>query len=1030
MLEIGSIWRKWDFHVHTPFSELNNNFGDSEKEETWNKYVKELVKKAISDSISVIFLTDYFMVDGYEKVLSILNDESKVNKLFEEEIRNDVDYTKKIKSICFYPNIEFRMNNQVDGSKIQYHVLFSNEIKPELIKEHFLKHLYVEVDGQKYYLSPDEMKLYGERCKKAGIGVGVGGSSLRIGLNCAYIELKEAVSILENDALFKGKYLFVAAEEDTNHISWEGQAGSLRRLLYSKADARFSASPSDVNWGTTQECVDTIGHKLPSLWGSDSHEYETLLSPRSNHYCWIKADTTFKGLIDSLMISEDRVFIGSMPNDLINQNSRNSYSIKQLVVFSNNEDAKQHWINASIPLNPSMVSIIGNKGSGKSALSDIIGYLGNSNKYPHFSFLTFDRFFDKSNAYAKDYLGKLVFFNSNESDEIEIRYKAHDDASPELVTYLPQRYIEKTCNQVDKRYFTQEINTLIFSYLDDVEKEGFDNLNDLIESKVKEIDNKIAKVRNELSELNAQIVKKERMKTIKYRKELEVSKKEIEKKIENHQLSRPVEVPKPELNEESPLVQLYAKCDDLLEEIKHQHREQFSLYKIKEKELLNIQNVNGRVKELKQNVQDINSLYRDHFAEYDNKMSFSVDLAYENYEEFKEYCNKLSANYSSIKETLLSNENEIKHFDLATADFDSVKSSIEAITRFTEKEETLTGLLNDISNAIGEEQSIYQKYQEEIKKWTDELLRLQDGAGEEQKDGSLKGVNEKIDYVQNQLQTEIDNLCSSRTKKIVELYKLLEEKKEILKELYRPVQAKLDFVLRDDNERVTFDCRIIADSRLATMIDEKINHRVASKFKDFSSICELIEGIDFNDGESVSSFVQEIYSNIDSETDLFYSTLLKDSESQKEFYDFLSNLNYLNVEYSLKMNNKMLEQLSPGEKGIVLLIFYLALDKNNKPLVIDQPEDNLDNESIYKRLTTLIKFAKQNRQIIVVTHNPNIAVACDSEQVIYASINQDTNVITYESGSIENPLISKHIVDVLEGTMPAFNYRESKYIRD
>ena len=141
MLEVGSIWRKWDFHVHTPFSELNNNFGDSKKEETWDKYVKELINRAISDSIAVIFLTDYFMIDGYEKVLSILNDEERINRIFSEEIRNDADYKNKIKSLRFFPNIEFRINNQVDGSKIQYHVLFSHELEVKCIRDHFLKQL-------------------------------------------------------------------------------------------------------------------------------------------------------------------------------------------------------------------------------------------------------------------------------------------------------------------------------------------------------------------------------------------------------------------------------------------------------------------------------------------------------------------------------------------------------------------------------------------------------------------------------------------------------------------------------------------------------------------------------------------------------------------------------------------------------------------------------------------------------------------------------------------------------------------------
>ena len=68
------------------------------------------------------------------------------------------------------------------------------------------------------------------------------------------------------------------------------------------------------------------------------------------------------------------------------------------------------------------------------------------------------------------------------------------------------------------------------------------------------------------------------------------------------------------------------------------------------------------------------------------------------------------------------------------------------------------------------------------------------------------------------------------------------------------------------------------------------------------------------------------------------------------------------------------------------------------------------------------------RQIIIVTHNPNLAVVCDADQVIYSSIDkEDGNRVAYVSGGIENPVISKHVVDVLEGTMPAFDDRDRKY---
>jgi ABC-type cobalamin/Fe3+-siderophores transport system ATPase subunit len=139
---------------------------------------------------------------------------------------------------------------------------------------------------------------------------------------------------------------------------------------------------------------------------------------------------------------------------------------------------------------------------------------------------------------------------------------------------------------------------------------------------------------------------------------------------------------------------------------------------------------------------------------------------------------------------------------------------------------------------------------------------------------------------------------------------------------------------------------------------------------------------------------------------------------------------YLSPIYNLRWGGKGLEQLSPGEPGNLLLIFYLLIDQDDIPLVIDQPEENLDNQTVFKTLVPCIKDAKRRRQIIVVPHNPNLAVVCDAELVICADIQKDhENLVTYTSGSIEDPLINGKIIDILEGTRPAFDKRDDKYIK-
>lgn len=139
-------------------------------------------------------------------------------------------------------------------------------------------------------------------------------------------------------------------------------------------------------------------------------------------------------------------------------------------------------------------------------------------------------------------------------------------------------------------------------------------------------------------------------------------------------------------------------------------------------------------------------------------------------------------------------------------------------------------------------------------------------------------------------------------------------------------------------------------------------------------------------------------------------------------------LGFLEPKYSLLFQETPIEQLSPGQRGALLLIFYLLVDKGKMPIILDQPEENLDNETVYRLLVPVLSEAKKHRQIIMVTHNPNLAVVCDAEQIIHAHFDRSNNFkITYQAGSIENPTINQMVVTILEGTKPAFNNRSGKY---
>jgi energy-coupling factor transporter ATP-binding protein EcfA2 len=102
-----------------------------------------------------------------------------------------------------------------------------------------------------------------------------------------------------------------------------------------------------------------------------------------------------------------------------------------------------------------------------------------------------------------------------------------------------------------------------------------------------------------------------------------------------------------------------------------------------------------------------------------------------------------------------------------------------------------------------------------------------------------------------------------------------------------------------------------------------------------------------------------------------------------------------------------------------------------RPLVIDQPEENLDPKSIFEELVPQFRAARKRRQVVMVTHNANLVVNTDADQVIVAESVQGAEgalpTISYRSGSLENPEIRALVCQVLEGGERAFLERERRY---
>ena len=1009
----GSQWRKWDLHVHTPASVLNNQFGND-----WDSYVKLLFNTAIQQGIEAIGITDYFSIEGYKKIITeYINDDSKLATLFKDELSQDENYISKIKQILLLPNIEFRLDKIVSSKKdgqqprrLNYHVIFSNDVSIADIEENFLEDLEFSYQGTTEH-GLERRKL--KKCNLEALGQKLRSehqpfnqlSDYYVGCMNAVVSESDICKILKKDRpqLFQNKYILILAEDYWSLMDWDGQDHNVKKSILSISNMIFSSNEKTRQWALSKDFQEEFGGNKPCIWGSDAHSPEELFNPDQEKYCWIKADTTFEGLLQVLNEPKDRVFIGKKPEKLKTSELNKSRYIHQLDIKKISDyPLADEWFDNSIVFNTDLVAIIGSKGSGKSALSDILGLLGNSKNERYFSFLNSERFRKSPENLSQYFEAKLTWLDGC-IDERCLSIKS-DLTEVEKVKYLPQKYIENVCNDLGSG-FEQEINKMVFSYLPENEKLMKSSFDDLVNYLCQGIEDEIQSYKNDLEKINKKIIELEDKQSPDYIDTLKNQLKQKYIEIKNHRKIKPKEnrVPKEEQGSAENL-----KLQILDEEINAVDK------KIEEMQAT-LNTVSIQITDLNRIKEKIGELYKryertnDEIKEILNKHGFNINL-------------KLEINYDLKDiETLFDNLNNDKNQMQILLEKDKEKQTDESLYKIREN------LTNEKIKIIGEMNSAvkeYQNYLEELNIWEKRKNEL---IGDVNKEGSFKYYAAEYRYIKKNLNREINESIEQREKICRDIYKLKIKKVNIYKHIYKPVMERINEMGNIQNDNLNFSVEILLNSNFSDKFLNMINQSISSDFRGknegYAKLKEIINKYNFSCEDDAINFIENVYDRLTNDKRKI-NKLLKDREG---LYNYLYSLDYLKVEYKLKLGNRDMEQLSPGEKGILLLIFYLVLDKDNCPLIIDQPEDNLDNQSVYEKLVPFIREAKNRRQVIIVTHNPNIAVACDAEQIIYCNMNKENCKIEYETGSIENPKINEYIVNVLEGTMPAFTLRELKY---
>lgn len=764
--------------------------------------------------------------------------------------------------------------------------------------------------------------------------------------------------------------------------------------------------------GYTSKVFPCIKKELPLILCSDNHDIRTYTTRCP---MWVKADPCFAGLLQVLNEPASRIFLGDAP-PAISRVSRNSTKYINVVSFEQTATSrvKDKWFSGEVALNPGLVAVIGNKGAGKSALADIVALLGNSHRYEHFSFLSDKRFLDPRSGLGESFKATARWGSGRTSSR---RLDERPDRNqPELVKYIPQNYLESICGSIEETEFERELKQVIFSHVDAANRLGRESLDDLISYLTQAIEEEIALLRSKLNDVNSRIVVLEKQQTDEYRTQLEGQLAQKRSELEALDDARPKEVLKPEADP--------------------------SLRKDAERVMTELEGMRASLRELEQLIEQQHDALRE--ATLNVASARSILGRLDNLEKLVE------AFHAEAQDDALRIGLDIRKLVELRVDRTLVERVIEQFTQIASNAHNqldekrpeslsarLTALRADIERRqlqLDEPNRRYQRYLDELEQWKQRRALV---VGSDETPGTLMALEARLRDLDD-LPARLENAYSDRKELcrwiVLAKRKLLDR----YRELYEPVQKSInDGMISGESAGLEIRA-VLTHSGFADGLLAYIHQGRAGSFYgeiDGRSLADrLVREAAFDDLDGVLGFVEQIMDHLRYDrregrgTKMLVESQLLQHRELEDLYSFLYGLEYLRPTFELRWQGKPLAQLSAGQRGTLLLIFYLLVDRSDVPLIIDQPEENLDNQTIVGLLVPAIKKAKERRQIIMVTHNPNLAVVCDAEQIIHAKYDRvDGNRITYMTGAIENPQMTQAILDILEGTKPAFDLRDSKY---
>ncbi|WP_413213858.1 TrlF family AAA-like ATPase [Paraburkholderia kururiensis] len=982
MMSRGSEWRRWEPHIHAPGTVMNNQFNGPT---AWEDYLAAL--ENATPAIEAIAVTDYYVTDTYEAVCR-------------HKVAGRLPGVKLV-----FPNVELRLDvATAKGGFVNLH-LFVSPDDPKHLEElqRLLSRLQFNVMQDRFDCTRSELIRLG---KKADPNITDDRAALAYGANQFKVNFQQLREVFSESGWAKKNILIAVAGGANDGTSGVREAAdqTIRREIERFAHVIFASSASQREFWLGQrglgpaEIHALYGGLKPCLHGSDAHKLEDVATPFGDRFSWVKGGLEFDSLRQACIDPGGRAYVGSGPP----ATATPSQVIAQIEI----QDAP--WVNTPvIPLNPGLVAIIGARGSGKTALADMIAAgcdsisseAWHANEWANPSFL----------VRARELVGNGKVKVSWAAGEPSVRRLDGTDADGpavyERVRYLSQQFVEELCSSNGLTDgLLREIERVIFNAHPDESRDGALDFEELLEQRASR--HRLAREREAeavslLSDLINTELEKEKLLS-----GFESQAAQKKKLVDAYTADRAKLVSAGSERRAQRHTELGTAANELRSKLRNlsSQRQTFLAMQDEVKDL----RVNQAPDALRQA-----QVRHPHSGMSDEQWaSFLLDYKGPVDDNLAGYVKWVDGAIALVKGVAPAPGDPNKPF--FPDDVDLSKLSLAVL-------EAEMARLEKLVSADKETQRKYTALSGRITKET----------------AALQALNNKIRDAQG-AKDRARELQKEREQAYGRAFDALIAEQTVLGELYAPLMARMA-AASGTLKKLSFSVARVAnvDEWAAEAEDNLIDLRMAGAFRGKGTLLQKANDVlkgawETGDSAAVRAAMAE-FRHLYQKDLLEHSPVAQSEQAEfrawsRRFAQWLFGTDHIAVRYGIDYDGVDIRKLSPGTRGIVLLLLYLALDdSDNRPLVIDQPEENLDPKSVFDELVHLFVEAKAYRQVIMVTHNANLVINTDADQIIIAESGPHPPgalpPITYKSGGLENAEIRKAVCDILEGGEGAFQER-------